>query len=58
MAKYKFIKDQFGENCSVCYEENGHRYSFSITGLDYTDNAEYIEYKEWLDSGNVTDPAD
>ena len=47
-----------GENCSVFYEENGHRYSFPITGLDYTSNAEYIKYKEWLDAGNVTDPAD
>ena len=46
MAKYKFIKDQFGENCSVRYEENGHSYSFLIKGLDYTSNTEYINYKE------------
>ena len=58
MAKYKFFKNQIGENCSVFYEENGHRYSFPITGLDYTSNADYIKYKEWLDAGNVTDPAD
>tara|TARA_B100000900_G_scaffold292264_1_gene251089 strand:+ start:354 stop:530 length:177 start_codon:yes stop_codon:yes gene_type:complete len=58
MAKYKFIKDQFGENCSVRYVENGHSYSFVIKGLDYTSNTEYIKYKEWLDAGNTTDPAD
>ena len=58
MAKYKFAKNQFGENCSVSYEENGHRYSVPITGSDCPSNIDYVKYKEWLYAGNITDPAD
>ena len=43
MAKYKFAKNQFGENCSVSYEENGHRYSVPITGSDCTSNIDYVK---------------
>ena len=58
MAKYKFAKNQFGENCSVSYEKNGHRYSVPIIGSDCTSNIDYVKYKEWVAEGNTADPAD
>ena len=52
MADYKFFKDRDGNaNVGVIYKE-------STWIPNNPSNRHWIDYLEWVDAGNTTDPAD
>tara|TARA_Y100000401_G_scaffold83842_1_gene69128 strand:- start:230 stop:403 length:174 start_codon:yes stop_codon:yes gene_type:complete len=57
MALYKFYKDLDGSNLGVT-KDLGNNKSLCILISNNEDNVDYQEYKEWVDAGNTTDPAD
>lgn len=58
MAKYKLVNvkrpDDSVEEIGVTWSEDGTMYFASKKG----DNKDYQEYLEWVEEGNVADPAD
>ena len=57
MALYKFYKDTDGSNLGVTKTLGNNTY-LCILLNNNEDNIDYQEYKEWVDAGNTTDPAD
>ena len=57
MALYKFYKDTDGSNLGVTKTLGNNTY-LCILLNNNEDNIDYQEYKERVDAGNTTDPAD
>lgn len=57
MALYKFYKDTDGSNLGVTKTLGNNEY-LCILIKNNEDSPSYQEYKEWVDAGNTTDPAD